>query len=941
MASYYYIGSIQIPNENIIDFSFDNKMTEDNNFIEAGMFLSSASISFYDFRDSSNTYVFMQRISKGDVYTNNDFFSLVVRDVDTAAKKIVMCCFDWSYNYERKVVKISLYDYTYNWKNIKITDIAYPYLESNDKDATYKNIQSNKSYSSSYVEPISASAVNMFKRLVDMTYKVFDIAKISSNFDVKYIEDLPQTIINYMQCISESYSDTFIASESLFDLWDNFCKSIQCCMYVDSLGKIRFLHSADKKLGDAKQIDDSKIVSMDIDISSSTILTNVSGNFASSEAVSINGTSKFANIAEVTQTDGTAINENAIKSSLSALVPSFIEDAVILGLIGDADSFVSNFGLPSSYSRYFMLCWGKIKLSTPYIDFKTLKYNIYVDYSIDLFKTYSSSDKLGTFDYKRDVTLASEQLTIGDSEEKIYAPYFVIGEAPSSSFYSLIARSISNSTNFAYAPFAKSDNSKTSASSDGSDLENVKEASFVFDRYFDKTNSNGSITMNSELFTLAQGSPILYKPPYKYVYSSSYQEWSPQTSDTKYNCLVGGLIFCKSSMSDSDTGKYEYAGNVSIRTTDDIIKYVKRSENILPKKISDTEYEYEVLYFAPTHFTDIYPISSDTNVILPIVSNYRTELKTTNGTTYACSSENKNPMLYIDIKFNDRSSTTERLLFDEADTKISNYVLNNSVSLNNKPSIFSQDADLSILQKTVYYWNCDGNMCVKLKSGANYTVGDTIKFKELSNFFRITSKEQSLSNIYTYDLVEIFKRDLDFNQDHTYFKIEITESDMTNGNNTAVYKASFSADVSSVNFYIDWGDGSSSINYDNSVNLSHTYKAAGEYVITIYTSDIYKLIVEDGNYLGDSIKNIEAHNISRDSVSGMTGGSFATADDVSVDCYFYDYEGNRIYGNIPVYDSNSIDVKYQAIPTTVRQSKIFYDKDRNEFFGSVLDYKGE
>ena len=920
----YFIGDIQIPNQNIINFSLENKLTEDNNFIEAGVFLSSATISFYDFRDSTtNEYVFIQRISRGEVYSNQDFFSLKTVNSETDSIESLMCCFDWSYEYERKIVKISLYDYTYNWKNIKIDNIVYPIRKS--------ELIAPSSGLGKYYSEIKTTALDFFNKLVDITYKLFDVTQVSSNFNKFYISELTENQLNFIAEFSDDsmFRDSFLNAETLFDLWDSFCKTFQCCMYVSALGIIKFLFTHEKKLDNVTEIVKSKILSLDIDISSNTIITNTSANMPTPDSVIITGTSRYNT--ELIYADNAVANK---------FIPSFIENPIILtGIedktgdeyyLDDSNVYKTITGIDSYPHRYFSVCWGQIRLHTPFLDLSTLTSKISVDYTVDVYK-YTKTDvddkyeKTYVSSYDKSTELKCDESAYVDvhSYSKSYSvkpPMFFVGSASSSSFYSFISRCYPDKGSFRYPVNNPFENGHRDDKDNVTDYEKRKYAAVTFKAY------DGTSTV----YSLNRESPIL-----RTNFSTSYFQSS-------YALSAGGLIFCNSSTADlneSSSGDvYEYIGDTTISSYDDVLSKIQRQNKIVPKKCEDGSYLYDVIYYTPSTFIDVVNFVNDTSKYapLPLATNVDADLKYRSGTydgEYHKLSDNSIPMLNIELKFSDRGSQITKQLFNDNDLKIGKYILSNTVDIRNNPSLVGANSDIERIQKLVYYWNCDGNLLATLKYADPIELGSTIKLPDFDKLFRVTSRAQASDKIYTYNLVEIFKRDLDYNLDHTYFKVLITEKGK---NNIAVFRAALLDNATSINMYIDWGDGTSSINYDNNLVFTHTYNDVGSYTILVYTSDQYIFTpASSGKLLGDNIY-VESFNFSARTAYGVD----ATAADVAKGYFIYNSAGVRIEGTHATFgDINTTSV---FAPTNrVLSPKQYYDKDGVAYTGTVKVYKGD
>lgn len=927
MSYTYYIGDTQIPTKNIINFEYTNRMTEDNSFIEAGLFTSSASISFVDFKDNDNTYFFMQRIAEGDVYVNKDFITFTRVKTDNNTIDCVLCCFDWDYDYNTKVVKVTLNDYTYNWRNVKSSEVIYTANTSSVESGEIKKSMVNQTdidYTYKYTIENKSSLYDFFNSLVNATYKLFNLSAISDKFSKNYISELNDNQMRFIESIAntDEYNSSYLNCNTLFDVWDYFCKTTLCCMYVNNRGFIEFIFLNERLIDSSKdsfkKINKNDLINMDVNISSSTILTNVNANVLSDTKINLSSEINYPRKANLLD-DVVKFSEDIANS----LIPSFIENRVIYGpiytnygnyvlpgyRINSDVIFKGVLGATAEDFRYFILCKGQIRLSTPYLDLNTIKNNSQLSYSLSAYLKGESTTPYFDFDYRNKVNLHTNSDTVTYNVERqnisVRKPYFVLGYAPSSSFYSLLSRTSSNDDNYAETPYLYIE-----------EKDGVKKNSFIFTQITEDGENS------EDLFTLAPYEPIVTK---EYQVEGHYGDDILNPKMLENVNLVGGLIFCKSSTKIADDDTYEYISEDSIRG-------IKSN----PTKTDSNEYLYDVIYFCPSVLVDsTHLVTNDFNNTgyykpIPLVTNIKTEGDS--GIQYSCSlSEASSVTFSLNLEFTEkRDGSSTRLLFNEDDVKINNKIVNNTIDINNSTSMFDKNQDINKLQKLIYQWYSNGNMIVRLTSTQSIDVSDIVKLDDFDKFFRVTSKMYTLSNYYEYNLVEIFKKDLDYTHTHTYFDVSATE-----GKSEATINVSIGS-VKNSHFLVDWGDGTCDINYSNDILLNHIYKEFGEYRITIYTSDFYKFNTPT-SLLGDNI-TINDQFLSQYSVSG----DFATANDVAKGFYIFNDSGEQIYGTGDVFETQQMG-PYLASAMEVKAGKAFYD-NRNLTsirIGNVRTYGGD
>lgn len=928
MSYTYYIGDTQIPTKNIINFEYTNRMTEDNSFIEAGLFTSSASISFVDFKDNNNTYFFMQRIAEGDVYVNKDFITFTRIKTDNTVD-CVLCCFDWDYDYNTKVVKVTLNDYTYNWRNVKSSEVIYTTNTSSVESGEIKKSMVNQTdidYTYKYTIENKSSLSDFFNSLVNATYKLFNLSAISDKFSKNYISELNDNQMRFIESIAntDEYNSSYLNCNTLFDIWDYFCKTTLCCMYVNNRGFIEFIFLNERLIDSSKdsfkEINKNDLINMDVNISSSTILTNVNAN--------VLGDTKINLSSEINYTRKANLSDDVVEFSediANSLIPSFIENRVIYGpiytnygnyvlpgyRIDSDDIFKGVLGAYSTTFRYFILCKGQIRLSTPYLDLNTIKNNSQLSYSLSAYLKEDPTTPYFEFDYRNKVNLHTNSDTVIYNVERqnisVRKPYFVLGYAPSSSFYSLLSRTSSNNSKYAETPYLYIENA------DG-----VKKNSFIFTQITEDGENS------EDLFTLAPYEPIVTK---EYQVEGHYGDDILNPKMLENVNLVGGLIFCKSSTKIADDDTYEYI-------SEDSIIGIKSN----PTKTDSNEYLYDVIYFCPSVLVDsTHLLTNDFNIEtnfyykpIPLATNLRADADPGIPHSYSLS-EGSSVTFSLNLEFTEkRGSNSTRPLFNEDDVKINNKIVNNTIDINNSTSMFDKNQDINKLQKLIYQWYSNGNMIVRLTSTQSIDVSDIVKLDDFDKFFRVTSKMYTLSNYYEYNLVEIFKKDLDYTHTHTYFDVSATE-----GKSEATINVSISS-VKNSHFLVDWGDGTCDINYSNDILFNHIYKELGQYRITIYTSDFYRFNTPT-SLLGDNI-TINDQFLSQYSVSG----DFATASDVAEGYYIFNESGERIYGTGDVFETQQMG-PYLASALQVKAGKAFYN-DRNLTqirIGNVRTYGGE
>lgn len=920
MSYTYYIGDTQIPTKNIINFEYTNRMTEDNSFIEAGLFTSSASISFVDFKDNDNTYFFMQRIAEGDVYVNKDFITFTRVKTDNNTIDCVLCCFDWDYDYNTKVVKITLNDYTYNWRNVKSSEVIYTTNTSSVKSGVLPLGQTETNYKYEYTSENKSSLSDFFNSLVNATYKLFNLSAISDKFRKNYISELNDNQMRFIESIANTdmYNSSYLNCNTLFDIWDYFCKTTLCCMYVNNGGVIEFIFLNERLIDSSKdsfkKINKNDIINMDVNISSSTILTNVNANVLSDTKINLSSEINYTQKANLPAGEAEFSEDIA-----NSLIPSFIENRVIYGPIYtnydnyvfpgyniSSDKIFKGFlGATDTKFRHFILCKGQIRLSTPYLDLNTIKNNSQLSYSLSAYTSTTSTTPVFDIGYRNKVNLYTDsdvvRYNVEGQNKDVRKPYFVLGYAPSSSFYSLLSRTRSNDSNYADTPFLSKE------------VDSVEKNSFIFTQITEDGKNS------QDLFTLATYEPIVTN---KYVAYKDNLDKMKLNANTPENVnLVGGLIFCKSSTKLPD-GTYEYI-------SEDSIKGIKSN----PTKTDSNEYLYDVIYFCPSVLIDsTHLVTNNTDYYkpIPLVTNLRTVGDS--GMPYSYSlSEASSVTFSLNLEFTEkRDNGSTKLLFNEDDVKINNKIVNNTIDINNSTSMFDENQNINKLQKLIYQWYSNGNMIVRLTSTQSIDVSDIVKLDDFDKFFRVTSKMFTLSNYYEYNLVEIFKKDLDYTHTHTYFDVSATD-----GKSEATISVSIGS-VKNSHFLVDWGDGTCDINYSNDILFNHIYKELGEYRITIYTSDFYKFNTPT-SLLGDKI-TINNQFLSQYSVSG----EFATENDIAKGYYIFNDSGEQINGTVDVFETQPSE-SFPAKPFAVKAGKTFYD-DKNLTsikIGNVRTYGGE